>query len=347
MRDKLYVYNKYWNFFSKDTLDGDIAVLRDALENSMISQSIDTIAVYRTEGAHYSTVVVVGNSTYIRSSLDRETTNALLGRPEYAQTSDGFYATFYMPVFRDNAEIGMLVLQKAFNRSYLETLSYRFNFDIALYAQGLYRYSSLPGIDTAGVLGEQSHAMTGGPFSGTYRHGGRLFTYLGQFFDMGQSAKFFLFVGGPSSITRADWWQNFRGLSIVPLICVALATALFLLWGRQVIAAIHPLLEASENVGKGRYRVELPVQRRDEFGELYRGFSRMAEQLEENAARLEESKRMLVTSEKMAAVGRFSPGWLMRSTIRWASSSITCSSSDRGAWRRRSVRSFSRAWKRR
>ncbi|HVP19702.1 MAG TPA: HAMP domain-containing sensor histidine kinase, partial [Spirochaetia bacterium] len=35
---------------------------------------------------------------------------------------------------------------------------------------------------------------------------------------------------------------------------------------------------------------------------------RMAEELEENAARLEESKRMLVTSEKLAALGRFSAG---------------------------------------
>ena len=54
--------------------------------------------------------------------------------------------------------------------------------------------------------------------------------------------------------------------------------------------------------------MKLPVERRDEFGELYRGFTRMAEQLEENAARLEESKRLLVTSEKMAALGRFSAG---------------------------------------
>jgi two-component system NtrC family sensor kinase len=34
----------------------------------------------------------------------------------------------------------------------------------------------------------------------------------------------------------------------------------------------------------------------------------MAEELEENAARLEESKHLLVTSEKMAALGRFSAG---------------------------------------
>jgi len=306
--DKLYVYNKYWGFFSKDTLDGDIAVLRDELEKGMIGDSIDTIAVYRIEGANYTSVVVVGNSTYVRNSVPRETPGRLAGQPEYAQTSDGFYATFYMPVFRDKTEIGLLVLQKVFNRGYLETLSYRFTIDIALYAQGLYRYSSLPGIDAAGVLRTRSHPMSVGTFSGTYRHEGRLYKYLGQFFDMGQSAKFFLFVGGPSSITRADWWQNFRQISIVPLISVALATLLFLVWGRQVITAIHPLLRASEEVGTGQYRVRLPVQRRDEFGELYRGFSHMAEQLEENAARLEESKRLLVTSEKMAAVGRFSAG---------------------------------------
>jgi two-component system NtrC family sensor kinase len=122
------------------------------------------------------------------------------------------------------------------------------------------------------------------------------------------TAKGFLFVGGASSITAADWLSNFTRLSIIPLICVAVATVLFILWGSEVIRAIRMLLAASVRVGRGEYRLHLPTHRSDEFGELYRGFARMALQLEENAARLEESKRLLVTSEKMAAVGRFSAG---------------------------------------
>ncbi len=125
---------------------------------------------------------------------------------------------------------------------------------------------------------------------------------------MGPLAKGFLFVGGVSSITAADWWRNFTQLSIIPLICVGAAIALFIFWGSEVIRAIRLLLEASMAVGTGDYRVTLPVRRRDEFGELYRGFTRMAEQLQENLARLEESKRLLVNSERMAAVGRFSAG---------------------------------------
>ncbi|HYW84951.1 MAG TPA: hypothetical protein VFB30_16940, partial [Spirochaetia bacterium] len=142
LQGKLYVYNKYWGYFSKDTLDADIAVLRDELENHLLNDSIDTIAVYRMEGDRYASVVVVGNSTYIRDSVPHETPSRLAGQPEYTQTSDGIYATFYMPVFRDNAEIGLITLQKAFNRSYLETLSLRAGIEIAFYAQGLYRYSS-------------------------------------------------------------------------------------------------------------------------------------------------------------------------------------------------------------
>jgi signal transduction histidine kinase len=308
LQGKLYVYNKYWGYFSKDTLDGDIAVLRDELENRMLNESIDTIAVYRKDGDRYAAVVVVGNSTYIRDSVPRDAIARREGQAEYAQTSDGIYATFSLPVFRDTQEIGLISLQKAFNRGYLETLSLRSNIGIALYAQGLYRYSSLPGIDTAGVLWTRSHPMTGSPFSGAYVFQGRPYKYVGSYFEMGPSAKGFLFVGGPSSITRADWWRVFLRLSIIPLICVAAATVLFILWGSQVIFAIRTLLSASIAVGKGTYRLRLPVQRRDEFGELYRGFTRMAEELEENAARLEESKRLLVTSEKMAAVGRFSAG---------------------------------------
>ena len=308
LRGKLYVYNKYWGFFSKDTLDGDISVLRDELENHLLSGAIDSIAVYRTEGDHYSSVVVVGNSTYIHVSLSRDTPGRLAGQAEYAQTSDGIYATFYIPVFRGGEEIGLLAMQKAFNRGYLEGLSLRFNIGIALYAQGLYRYSSLPGIDAAGVLWARAHPMTGSPFAGSYPFKGRLYKYVGSYFEMGPLAKGFLFAGGASSITAADWWRNFTQLSIIPLICVAVAIALFIFWGSEVILAIRMLMAASAAVGRGDYRVRLPVERQDEFGQLYRGFTRMAEELQENLERLEESKRMLVTSEKMAAVGRFSAG---------------------------------------
>ncbi len=308
LQDKLYVYNKYWGYFSKVTLDGDIAVLRDDLENYLIKDAIDTIAVYRRDGDHYTSVVVVGNSTYMHDTIPRAAPATLLGRPEYTQTSDGNYATFYMPVFRTGAEIGLIALQKAFNRGYLDTLHLRSGLGIALYAQGMYRYSSLPGIENAGVLWTRSHPMTGSPFAGTYTWQRRTIKYVGLYFDIGPLAKSFLFVGGVSPITGAYWWSNFTGLSIIPLICVAIAIVLFFLWGNEVIFAIRTLLAASERVGRGEYRVRLPVERPDEFGELYRGFSRMAEQLEENAARLEENKRLLVTSEKMAALGSFSAG---------------------------------------
>jgi signal transduction histidine kinase len=304
---KLYVYDKYWGLLGKDILDGDVAVLRDDLENYLLSESLDTIAVYRVEGENFVPVVVVGNSTYIRNSIPRGQPS---GRPEYLQTSDGIYATFTMPVFHtvSGGLIGFLALQKAFNRSYLEALSRKFNINIALYAQGLYRYSSLPGIASAGALWARHHPATGGLFSGTYPFAGRLYRYVGYYFEMGQTAKGYLFAGGPSSITPAEWVRTFTRLSIVPLICVALAAVLFILWGSEVIRAIRSLLAASVQVGRGEYRLALPVERRDEFGSLYRGFASMAAKLEEDAAKLEESKRLLVTSERMAALGSFSAG---------------------------------------
>jgi signal transduction histidine kinase len=303
---KLYVYTTYWGFISKDTLNSDIAVLRDDLENELIRGKIDTIAVYRLENDHYSSVVVVGNSTYVRDSIPRDPLAKLAGETEYAQNPDGIYASFYQPVVRDGKEIGLIALQKAFNRGYLEALHLTFNIGIALYAQGLYRYSSLPGIEAAGVW-THARSMREGPFTGSYSYAGRPYRYMGSFIEMGP-AKGFLFVGGPSAGTAADWWAAFGGLSILPLICVAVATILFTLWGTEVIGAIRNLLAASVTIGRGEYSVQLPVHRRDEFGELYRGFSSMARRLEENAARLEENKRLLVTSEKLAALGTFSAG---------------------------------------
>jgi signal transduction histidine kinase len=307
LQRKLYVYSKYWNYFSRDTLNGDIAVLRDELENCLLSNSIDTIAVYRAEGDLYESVVVVGNSSYVRSTIP---ISRPIGQPEYFQTSDGIYSMFSMPVFHPMTGklTGLVIMQKAFNRGYLEALSLKFNISIALYTQGLYRYSSLPGIDSAGALWARNHPATGGLFSGEYPYKGHVYKYVGYYFEMGRDAKGFLFVGGPSSITLVDWWRNFTRLSVIPLICVAVATILFILWGSEVIRAIRTLLAASAKVARGEYSVGLPVERRDEFGELYRGFHKMAQELEENAARLEENKKLLVTSERMAALGSFSAG---------------------------------------
>ena len=251
--DKLYVYNTYWDYFSKDDLDPDIEILRNELEGKLLGDAIDTIAVYRREGNTYSSIITVGNSTYLRNSIQRDLATAQGGQPEYAQTADGFYATFYMPVFRDGSEIGLLALQKAFDRSYLETLSYRFNTGIALYAQGLYRYisPSLPEIEKAGALWTRSRPMTDGPFSGSYRLLGKVYKFVGSYFEMGSAVKGFLFVGGPSTITIKDWLRNFLNLSVVPLICVAVATLLFFPVGQRSDRG-DP--KAARRLGRGRPR---------------------------------------------------------------------------------------------
>lgn len=305
---KLYVYNKYWGSIGADTLSGDVEVLKDDLENVLLSESLDTIAVYRIDGERYRSVVIVGNSTYIPETVARSQVERMAGQPEYQQISDGIYATLYMPVFLSGRQIGLLALQKAFNRSYFETLSLRYNLGIAFYAQGLYRYTSLPGLEDAGVLWARNHPATGRFFSGAYSYDRTDYKYVGYFFEMGQTAKGFLFVGAPSSMSIGDWWRAFERLAVIPLICVLAATLLFVLWGSETIRHIRRLLRASGEVAAGNYSVELPITRADEFGELFRGFKRMADNLAENALRLEENKRQLISSEKMAAIGQFSAG---------------------------------------
>jgi len=289
-------------------LSGDIEVLKDELETYLLSESIDTIAVYRTDGGSYRSVVVVGNSSYIPEVISRDSNPGATGMPDYLQKSDGIYATLYMPLYFANEQIGLVAVQKAFNRSYFETLSLRYGLGIALYAQGLYRYSSLPGIQDAGVLWAHHRPVSDGLFSGSYAYQGRTYEYVGYFFQLSDNAKGFLFAGGPSSMTIADWWRAFARLALIPLACVVVATLIFFLWGNETIGKIRALLAASAQVGRGDYEVRLPVRREDEFGELFRGFTRMADNLAENARKLEENKRQLIYNEKMAALGQFAAG---------------------------------------
>ena len=48
----------------------------------------------------------MGNSTYMRDTIVRDLPARLSGQPDYLQTTDGIYATFYMPVFSAGSESG-------------------------------------------------------------------------------------------------------------------------------------------------------------------------------------------------------------------------------------------------
>src|SRR6185503_16731628 len=87
----------------------------------------------------------------------------------------------------------------------------------------------------------------------------------------------------------------------------------------RVLQPLAMILEATNKVRDGNFAARAQIDRRDELGQLAKGFNFMAESLaesyasleskvEERTRQLQEVQRQLVQAEKMSAVGRMLSG---------------------------------------
>jgi signal transduction histidine kinase len=81
------------------------------------------------------------------------------------------------------------------------------------------------------------------------------------------------------------------------LVGAVLSLALSVLVGRTLAQPIGELRRASSAVGRGHLRVRLPADRRDEFGELFASFNRMARRLRRARAQELRTARILAWGE--------------------------------------------------
>ncbi|MEN8376098.1 MAG: HAMP domain-containing sensor histidine kinase, partial [Gemmatimonadota bacterium] len=100
--------------------------------------------------------------------------------------------------------------------------------------------------------------------------------------------------GGAAAARRAELTDT---LLFAILLGAVLSLALSLAAGRALARPIGQLSRAASAVGEGRSRVDLPVDRRDEFGELFRSFNRMTRGLRRARARELRSARVLAWGE--------------------------------------------------
>jgi signal transduction histidine kinase len=81
-----------------------------------------------------------------------------------------------------------------------------------------------------------------------------------------------------------------------------------LLLARKLTRPIEQLSDATRQVAKGEFRIEVPIYSRDEIGGLATSFNKMANELHLREKALKDSQQALVQSEKMAAFGQLGAG---------------------------------------
>ncbi len=106
-------------------------------------------------------------------------------------------------------------------------------------------------------------------------------------------------------LTTRDLLSN---MLILSLVLLTLAALLSLFWSRLITRPLELLSQATQELGKGQFNINVAPSSRDEIGELAESFNTMAVELDGRDKALKQTQAALVQSEKMAAFGQLGAG---------------------------------------
>ena len=99
----------------------------------------------------------------------------------------------------------------------------------------------------------------------------------------------------------------FRSMLIAGIVCLV-GIGLVLLFASSITKSLRALILATEEIGQGKFDVQLPAAGGDEIGELGERFKRMTEELSTRELALTDANMRLMESEKMSALGQLGAG---------------------------------------
>jgi len=106
-------------------------------------------------------------------------------------------------------------------------------------------------------------------------------------------------------LSARDLFNNLLGVSLMILVAGAIIS---LIWSHRITLPLERLSRATQDVGRGKFEIQLNPTSRDEIGSLTRSVNQMAFELQERDKALAETQAVLIQSEKMSAFGQLSAG---------------------------------------
>lgn len=283
VRDKLYVYAKYWDKISPATLAFDIVPLEDHLQQTGLYMDISTLAVYRKSTEGYAKVASFGRPLYLPETIFQNVQGQKFDLPVYYRYTDGIYMQIIREVLADGLPVGAVLLQKGYTAPFFSGYSAQFNVDLALISKNVVLYNSIPENDSSllhAAAREESEKFKIEMNSIMY------YTYSKEFIlGNGVSGTLVLYLD-------AEELQH-TGTSIVKKVlpialgCILIPVVTFLLWGSRLVAGINSLVKATTRVSKGDLEYQVCTGGSDEFAKLQQNFNQMVLVLKKNRGVLE------------------------------------------------------------
>ena len=289
LKDKINFYSKYWEKIDPAILEADILPLKDEIEKFALSRDIESIAVYRKSYDKYKKVTVVGKSTYIPDEVYIDSLKKYFANSFYMFTYVVYLNTF-IPIEKNGQEIGLILMQKNFDRQYFTNTVIQYGVDIAVQARGRFVFSTFPNIES--VAEKFSQNIPEVRF-GSYQYSNVSYNFFVYPLDFENSMEGKLYIGmEQGSYLKNGNPINFQ-LFLLTIICVMIPVVTFYIWGSRLISSIRSLEEATNAVTQGNYDHQILSSRNDELGYLSYVFDKMVYVLKTNHEMLNQNNREL------------------------------------------------------
>ncbi len=144
------------------------------------------------------------------------------------------------------------------------------------------------------LLGVREYEQAGREFIGGFAP-----TQIGRLLAISQVPKSAAYLTARELVTN---------MLILSLILLAFSALLSLLWSRLITRPLEHLSNATQELGKGQFNVNIEATSRDEIGDLANSFNTMASELDDREKSLKKTQEALVQSEKMSAFGQLGAG---------------------------------------
>ena len=290
LQAKLYVYSKYWEKISPATLEFDLYPFQDFVHNNIMFSNIDSALIFRKSGNKFVKLTARGPTVQLPESLAQEAVQQYYAAPQYFRSSDGIYFRISRPFFSSGRMVGLVILQKSLNAGFLDIVATRFGVELAVFSGGGFLFNSVPGTQEAlyRLLSSESSDNRVAFDSNKIRYHGVL-----RQFDFGNGVRGTLILYATTDNIVRQSYVLVRKISVVSLVCLVIPVVIFVLWGSNLVRAIHSILRATNEVALGDLDHQVPSRTADEIGLLASNFNEMVQKLKVGRTVLENRNNEL------------------------------------------------------
>lgn len=300
VRDKVYVYSKYWDRFSESLIAYDLVSLDDFINNVSLINGIDSIAIYRTVGSSFYYCSSVGSMNYLSEILYREIEQENYSKALFIRYPDEMFLRITYPIFSEGRLVGLVVLMKDLNKSFFSRYVNTYGVNIAFITKGLVYFNSNPDTDNyvLSIVENQNEESRLKFDASDISYSGIISSY-----NLGESTtgQLILYQEKTNLLSQND--IVIQNLVLMVVICILIPVVTFFIKEIRLIKSINSLLDATNRISLGDYESSVAVKSKDEIGALSSNFNSMVAALKKQKDSLEtKNAELLVKNSYIDAV---------------------------------------------